>query len=100
MQKFDTSSRKERKIIKNKIFDEKQEKYQESKWKYKLAFFSATGLEVNHRKSRIAISFQEFAVKIVSSKGNSWYFSFHEYSVTYENVNHHKLIIHLNITLQ
>ena len=57
-----------------------QEKYQESKWKYKVAFFSAT---VNHRKSRIAISFQEFAVKIVSSKGNSWYFSFHEYSVIY-----------------
>ena len=55
------------KIIKNKNFDEKQEKYQESKWKYKVAFFTATGLKVNHRKSRIVISFQEFAVKIVTS---------------------------------
>ena len=39
------------KIIKNKNFDEKQEKYQESKWKDKEAFFTATGLKVNHRKS-------------------------------------------------
>ena len=37
-------------IIKNKNFDEKQEKYQESKWKYKVAFFIATGIEVNHCK--------------------------------------------------
>ena len=55
------------KIIKNKNFDEKQEKYQESKWKYKVAFFTAIGLKVNHRKPRIAISFQELAVKIVNS---------------------------------
>ena len=55
------------KIIKNKHFDEKQEKYQKSKWEYKVAFFTATGLKVNHRKSRMALSFQEFAVKIVIS---------------------------------
>ena len=36
-------------IIKNKNFDEKQEKYQESKWKYKVAFFTATDLKVSHR---------------------------------------------------
>ena len=56
------------KIIKNKNFDEKQEKCQESKWKYKVVFPTATGLKVNHQKSRIAISFQEFAVKIVTSE--------------------------------
>ena len=39
------------KIIKSRDFDEKQEKYQESKWKYKVAFFTATGLKVNHQKS-------------------------------------------------
>ena len=57
------------KIMKNKNFDEKQEKYQESKWKYKVAFFTVTTLEVNHCKSQTAISFLEFAVKIVNSKG-------------------------------
>ena len=67
LRKFSTSSRKEMRIIKNKNFDEKQEKYQESKWKYKVAFFTATGIEVNHCKLWIAISFQEFAVKIVTS---------------------------------
>ena len=55
--------------MKNKNFDEKQEKYQESKWKYKVAFFTVTILEVNHCKSQTAISFLEFAVKIVNSKG-------------------------------
>ena len=55
------------KIIKNKNFDEKQEKYQKSKWEYKVAFFIVTGLKVNHRKSRIALNFQEFTVKIVIS---------------------------------
>ena len=55
------------KIIKSKDFNEKLEKYQESKWKYKVAFFTATGLKVNHQKSRIGESFQEFAVKIVTS---------------------------------
>ena len=58
LRKFDTSSRKEMKTIKNKNFDEKQEKDQESKWKYKVAFFAATGLKLIHRKSRIAISFR------------------------------------------
>ena len=53
--------------MKNKNFDEKQEKDQESKWKYKVAFFTATGLKLIHRKSRIAISVQELAVKIVTS---------------------------------
>ena len=57
------------KIMKNKNFDEKQEKYKESKWEYKVAFFTMTNLKVNHCKSQIAISFQEFAVKIVNSKG-------------------------------
>ena len=36
--------------MKNKNFDEKQEKCQESKWKYKVAFFTVTTLEVNHCK--------------------------------------------------
>ena len=44
-----------------------KKKYQESKWKYKVAFFIATGLKVNYRKSWIAISFQEFVAKIVTS---------------------------------
>ena len=38
------------KIMKNKNFDEKQEKCQESKWKYKVPFFTVTGIDVNHRK--------------------------------------------------
>ena len=38
------------KTIKNKNFDEKQEKYQESKWKCKVAFFTATGLKVKPPK--------------------------------------------------
>ena len=40
---------------------------QESKWKYKVAFFTVTGLELSHYKSRIMISFQEFMAKIVTS---------------------------------
>ena len=44
-----------------------KKKCQESKWTYKVAFFTVPGLEVNYRKSQIAISFQEFAVKIVIS---------------------------------
>ena len=55
--------------MKNKNFDEKQEKYKESKWEYKVAFFTMTNFKANHCKSQIAISFQEFAVKIVNSKG-------------------------------
>ena len=55
--------------MKNKNFDEKQEKCQESKWKYKVAFFTVTTLEVKHCKLQTAISFLEFAVKIVNSKG-------------------------------
>ena len=45
----------------------KTKKCQESKWKYKVAFFTVTGLELRHRKSRIVMIFQEFAGKIVTS---------------------------------
>ena len=49
------------------------------------AFFTVTGLELTHRKSRITISFQEFAcedcdlLSVICGK----YFSFHEYSAIY-----------------
>ena len=62
------------KIIKNKHFDEKQEKCQESKWKYKVALSTATGLKVNHQKSRTPISFQEFMLKIVTSEFAVFFF--------------------------
>ena len=40
--------------------------------KYKVAFFTVTGLELSHRKSHILISFQELAVEIVNFKANLW----------------------------
>ena len=45
----------------------KKKKSQESKWKYKVAFCTVRGLELCHRKSRIAIIFQEFAAEIATS---------------------------------
>ena len=43
--------RKRNEIDKNNNFGEKQEKIcQESKWKYKVAFFSVTGLKISHLK--------------------------------------------------
>ena len=59
-------------------FDEKQEKikvkFQESEWKYKVALFkyqvalfTVTGLELSHCKLQIAISFQKFAMEIMTS---------------------------------
>ena len=34
----------------NKNFDEKRKKCQESKWKYKVAFFTMMGLELSQQK--------------------------------------------------
>ena len=60
--------KKRNEINKNNNFGEKQEKIcQESKWKYKVAFFSVTGLKISHLKLRIMRSFQEFVVKIETS---------------------------------
>ena len=35
-------------------------KSQESKWKYKVAFFTVTGFEISHHKQQIVVSFPEF----------------------------------------
>ena len=44
-----------------------KKKCQESKYKFKVVFFSVTGLELSHNKLQITISFQEFALKIGTS---------------------------------
>ena len=77
---------------KNSIFHQKKDlkkkkKCQESKWKYKVAFCTVTGLKLSHHKSRIAESFQEFVAKIVTSLRVicGKYFSFH-LSITLNNL--------------
>ena len=78
LQKFNISSKKRFK---------KKKKCQESKWKYKVAFCTVTGLKLSHHKSRIAESFQEFVAKIVTSLRVicGKYFSFH-LSITLNNL--------------
>ena len=44
-----------------------KKKCQENEWKYKVALFTVTGLELSHCKLQIAISFQKFAMEIVTS---------------------------------
>ena len=48
------------KIIKAKILMKNRIKSQESKWKYKVAFFTVTGFEISHHKQQIVVSFPEF----------------------------------------
>ena len=70
-----------------KDLKKKKKKCQESKWKYKVAFCTVTGLKLSHHKSRIAESFQEFMAKIVTSLRVicGKYFSFH-LSITLNNL--------------